>query len=53
MEHYRKDDNGKVGLYQGYFCMTCGRSCGMMGHMHDPKCVSNPRLVAELVELNK
>jgi hypothetical protein len=53
MEHYRRNEKGKVELYPGYFCMTCGRSCGMMGHMYDPKCVANPTLVAELLKLNK
>lgn len=42
------------GLSQGYFCHNCGKPCNMMatGH-HGGKCESNPKLVAELIELNK
>lgn len=49
-EHYRKNAEGKIGLYQGYFCERCGEPCSMMGHK---ECSPNPELVAKIKELNR
>lgn len=52
-EHYRPD-----GLYQGYYCSTCGRAgvnlYGMhLGEQHGPGyCEPNPELVALITSLN-
>lgn len=54
-EHLRRDENGKVGLYQGYYCLRCGgNGVNMYGSGHgEGKCEPQPKLVKELVELNK
>jgi hypothetical protein len=45
-EHYRP--NGKIG--QGYFCMTCGKECSMMGHKN---CEPNEKLVLACIAANR
>lgn len=47
-EHMRPN-----GLSQGYFCLTCGEVCNMVGTGHgEGKCVPNPTLVKTLEILN-
>jgi len=50
-EHYRYNEHGEVGLYQGYYCGSCGAGgMSMVGGSH--RCSPNPDLVAELKKLN-
>lgn len=52
MEHYRMFE-GKVGLSQGYYCLTCGKPTAMLSPRHGPGvCEPNVNLVKELQELN-
>ena len=52
MEHYRRFGT-RLGLVQGYFCLTCGGKTAMISPLHGPGvCDPNPDLVKELVTIN-
>lgn len=54
-EHKRLNPDGTIGLYQGYYCMRCGKpGMSMYGHRdNDRECKQDQELVKELMELNK
>lgn len=55
-EHYRPTvGSKKSGYYQGYYCTRCGApGMGMQGNRRHGRgvCLSNPLMVAKLVEAN-
>ena len=38
-------------LCQGYFCVYCGKGCGMYGH-RDRACKPDPKLVEKIAAIN-